>query len=170
MVVSFQKTGGSRTALGCLRALALMSAVAVIPIAGTCVIERHMSDRDQLATDLAANRALWDRQGSHSYSYALTIGCDSCSSLQGHFRVIVAADAIDTVTHDTTVLDSTEASWIPTVGGLFRIIQNGLAINTSDINARFNSTLGYPESIWVDYDTHITGDEYIYRADSVTAR
>jgi hypothetical protein len=161
-------TGGSRKAA--FRRFGVLSAIAVVLIAGTCIIERHMSEHDQLAADLSANRALWDRQGIHDYSYALDIGCGQCVSAQGHHRVVVAADVIDTVMKDTTLLDSMAASSIPTIGGLFRIIQNGLAIPNCSVTARFSNTLGYPESIWVDYNTQVAGDEYTYRADSVVPR
>jgi hypothetical protein len=164
------RAGGLHGVFDWLRVMTVTGTVAAILIAGTCVIDRHLSDRDQLATDLAATLDLWNHQDIQNYSYMLAIGCDSCSSAHGHFSVFVSADTVGRVTRDTTFpgsFSTSDTGSIPTIRGLFHIIQNGLAISNSVITARFNSVLGYPESIRVDYDTRVTGDEYTYRADSV---
>lgn len=161
-----------------LRTIKIKSKLAAIVLVGVigcgllqCEIERSMSDRDKLKEDLKKNQNIWNGMDIHSYSYLLAISCGTCESPKGRFEVVVVADTISKVVLDTTAsgaYDASDPSVIPTIPALFAKIETALTWATA-IDAHFNTVLGYPESIGVDYDGTRAGDEYAYCVDSVKA-
>jgi hypothetical protein len=153
--------------------LAWAATVSVAVLVPTCVIYRQMSARDQLSSDLAKNERIWEDLAMHNYFCRLTMGCDSCSSPWGRFGLTVNADTLLVAVRDTTVpglYDSSDMKpFIPTVPGLFQKISNALTMNVGGITVRFNSIMGYPESIWIDYDASQQHDDYTYGIDSIAA-
>ena len=158
--------------------------MSALPVAGTaagliflllftagCTIYRHMSAHDQLQSDLTTSQGKWEQQAIHDYHYIVTMGCDICSSTHGRFRAAVMDDTIYQVERDTAyhVSDTTMTGAVPTVSGLFTIIQNALNMPNATAFAHFEEVTGLPDTIAIDYDTRYANDNYTFAAESLTA-
>jgi hypothetical protein len=50
--------------------------------------------------------------------------------------------------------------FIPTITDLFGEIQRGIYLNSAEIQVTYNDKLGYPESVYIDYDASVDGEEF----------
>ena len=52
---------------------------------------------------------------------------------------------------------------LPTLGGLFDILEQAYEREADEIEARYEATLGYPVEVDIDYREHLADDEVEYR-------
>ena len=55
--------------------------------------------------------------------------------------------------------------YIPTIDKLFDEIQNGIELNAAEIRVTYNEILGYPESVYIDYNAGIADEEFSAQVD-----
>ncbi|MBD2388842.1 DUF6174 domain-containing protein [Cylindrospermum sp. FACHB-282] len=115
------------------------------------------------AGQLKNNRQLWNDQNISNYRYTLTRSCFCTAEARGPVVVEVRNGATSSVT-----LVATGQPVAPdifkeydTVPKLFNVIKEAIAGKASSLTVEYNSTLGYPTQINIDYNSQIA-DEEVY--------
>ena len=108
--------------------------------------------------------------GDIMYGFGYTRNCYKCSqpSMSGpNWVVVEAKDTIRNITdrYFEPLLEDI-SSEVKTIDGLFTIIQDAIDVNAHQINVTFDSTYGYPSSIYIDYDPMLLGEEYSVKIDA----
>lgn len=116
--------------------------------------------------ELRDARRLWERQGPASYSLTLFRGCECTPEMTGPVVVMVRNGNIES-RHYTATGASVPVPFafsFPTVEGLFRIVEDAIALDPHRLEVHYDARLGYPASISVDFDRRIADDEFTYTA------
>lgn len=125
--------------------------------------------------ELRASWALWTAAGLTSYEYGYNKFCECHRDTPPETVVVVADGAVERVYHlygdaarEVPARDgSTDLYW--TIDDLFRLIEGALERNAT-VRARYDSALGYPTAVFVDYDADFIGDEIDVRLTRLGAR
>jgi hypothetical protein len=125
--------------------------------------------------ELRASWARWAAAGLSSYEYGYNKFCECHRDAPPETVVVVADGAIERVYHvygdaerEVPARDgSTDLYW--TIDDLFRLIEGALERNAT-VRARYDSALGYPTAVFVDYDADFIGDEIDVRLTRLNAR
>lgn len=127
-------------------------------------------DEDTLDREaFEAARQKWTAARIEDYQFTLTKDCYCLSSgdTAGAGRYViqvrggVVAQAFDAVTGE--YLSDAAARSLPTLSGLFDILDQAHAREADEIEARYEQTLGYPVEVDIDYDERSADDEVEYR-------
>ncbi|MCA9185546.1 MAG: DUF6174 domain-containing protein [Pirellulaceae bacterium] len=113
--------------------------------------------------ELDAKRDLWNTSGSMDYDYVLQRSCFCHPDFIQPGLVEIRAGMITAVT-DADTLQPLDPELFLTVDGLFAELQRAIDYPAFDIQAQFDSNLGYPTSFFVDYVLEIADEEMSYRA------
>jgi hypothetical protein len=114
---------------------------------------------------LAQARSRWRAAGITDYRYELRRVCFCPQELVGPFAITVRGGALSSVVYVPTgaaVVPAPERH--PTVEGLFGQVEAALDRNPSRIAIDYDSALGYPTRIDVDYVAMAVDDEVTYVA------
>ena len=133
------------------RASRLALVLATTALAGACVDWSGPDGGDGDTFSIA--RGLWDDAALTSYEYVIQRRCLDCPSDRSSRRVTVTVrnDAVvnRVYTGTTEAVPASEATYYPTVEGLFAELQQLLSA-TSDVNrVSYSATLGYPLSVLI---------------------
>jgi hypothetical protein len=110
---------------------------------------RDTPDQD----DLNAAQVLWESQGPEVYAFSYERQCNCSAEDRGSWRVRVQKDIMSWSGPNNEV-------FIPTITDLFGEIQKGIYLNAAEIQVTYNDKLGYPESVYIDYDASVDGEEF----------
>jgi hypothetical protein len=127
------------------------------------------------AEDLKTGWARWSSAGLASYEYGYNKYCDCHRDTPPETVVVVTAGVVTRVYHlygesarEVPAREgSTELYW--TIDDLFRLIEGALERNAT-VRTRYDEALGYPTSLFVDYDPTFVGDEIDVRLTRLNAR
>jgi hypothetical protein len=114
--------------------------------------------------ELAANRALWQDAAPDAYRYGYNKYCECHAEMPPETVVEVRDGAVAGVHHvhpDSSRevparAGSLDYYW--TVDDLFALLESAFARNAV-VRVRYDSALGYPVQLYVDYDRDLVGDE-----------
>jgi hypothetical protein len=119
---------------------------------------RDTPDQDYLH----AAQSLWESQGQDMYAFSYERQCNNCSVQdRGPWRVRVQKEHISWTGPNNEF-------YIPTIPELFGEIQRGIYLNSAEIQVTYNDKLGYPESIYIVYDTSLDEKDFAARVDNFT--
>lgn len=125
-----------------------------------------MAARAALAQDidLAAGRAAWHAAGIGSYEYSYRRVCE-CHPDRPADTIVTVEDgevvavryARDDYAQDIP-LAADRIRWFRTVDDLFGLLETAAA-RAAVVRASFDTALGFPRSLYIDYVTDLVGDE-----------
>ena len=117
--------------------------------------------------ELDAARERWMAAGLDAYAFTLRRSC-FCPSpdYTGPFEVTVRGGAIDTVRLDGATVDDERGM---TVDDLFDLLEDAYERGAVRVDADFDAELGYPTSLYVDYDQRIADEEIGYFVSELAA-
>jgi hypothetical protein len=126
------------------------------------------SEADETRDQLIRHRELWAGHGYSDYSYTLERLCFCV--LHSPISIDVAGGEVVAARYanGSGVLGQEALSSLPTVEGLFRIIEEALADRVDALHVTYHRTLGYPESISIDRRFGTADDEISYGASGLT--
>lgn len=124
--------------------------------------------------ELQRHRAQWQADGPKSYVYGYNKYCDCHPTDPPETVVTVANGEVTRVYHllagssreVPARAGSLELYW--TIDDLFDLIDSAMSAGAAATRVRYDDTLGYPVSIYVDYDSDLVGDELDLRITRLT--
>jgi hypothetical protein len=116
-------------------------------------------------------KSSWEEVGLVTYTYVYQRSCE-CLPEDTAPKVVEVVDGV-VVSVDGQPVQAVERSGnydnIPTIDGLFEEIQRAIESNAFLVDVQYDDELGYPLSIYIDYDEFIADDELIISATLTTA-
>jgi hypothetical protein len=104
---------------------------------------------------------LWEKANIHSYEFLLRINCFCSPETIGPHRIQVKADTIFAV--NGTPYDRAKSYVIlKTIPDLFRFIRESDARTPFRKSVLYDSTFGFPTSLYYDFDERIADEEIGY--------
>jgi len=118
--------------------------------------------------DFERAKVKWEQARIADYSYDVWIACFCLVSEQLPARVVVRGDSIVSATRDRDgePVDSSQVRFIPTVPELFDVVEDALA-DADSIDVEYDSRLGFPEEVAIDYIKEAADDEIWYTISNV---
>ena len=124
----------------------------------------------------------WNETKSNDYEFTFNVGC-FCPAYTPA-RIIVQADTVYKIlnpgTEDSLMVQTGENTFqyagdvysesYKTIDELFDVIINARKQNATKIDVKYNSTIGYPESISIDYIKDAIDDEVGYSVSNYISR
>lgn len=162
-----------RGALALYVTLALAAAVAVHAQAPAPGAASPPEPPAQLKRELAAARAKWRAAGLASYEYGYRKFCECHPDTPPETIVTVRGGEIAGVRHRPVDYaqevpgDPARFKFYWTVDGLFDLVAAGLERGAA-VRATFDPALGFPATIYIDYDREFIGDEVDLKLTTVT--
>lgn len=110
---------------------------------------------------LKQNYKLWNKQNISNYRYKLTRSCFCTTEARGPVVVEVRNGITTSVTSVATgqPVDPQLFKQYDTVPNLFNVVKNAIARKASSLTVQYNSKLGYPSQINIDYNSQIADEE-----------
>lgn len=114
--------------------------------------------------DLARARARWAAAGIETYEYGYHKFCECHGDTPPETLVTVTAGVVTNVRHkpaDSSVeIPAAPRNFVYywTIDGLFDLAESALG-RDAVVRMQFDATLGYPTSVFIDYDANLIGDE-----------
>lgn len=119
---------------------------------------------DDLARDVAFYRDLWESTGPASYTFVLRRTCFCGPPVIEPVRLTVGPSGIESaefVDIDEPILPEFVDTW-PDIDGLFDVIEDALERDAERIDVTWNTAVGYPAEIYIDYAEFIADEEQGY--------
>jgi Family of unknown function (DUF6174) len=131
------------------------------------------------------NALLWESMGSSWYNYTFTRSCECPNAYSGSFRVEIRgtddgnATRLFTLEDDsnvtvvasrsssTTAIEVPLIKYIPTIEQLFGLIQEA-STTAFALRVTYDSTLGFPSDVYIDYDEFLADEEFVVTVKDVT--
>jgi hypothetical protein len=112
---------------------------------------------------LGEARSRWEAADVDDYTFVLRRNC-FCAGGVEPVRIVVRDGAAISYTVVATgePLPAEWREWYPTVTGLFEFLEDAVDRDAERIDVRYNDRLGYPVTIYVDYDERIADEEMGY--------
>lgn len=112
---------------------------------------------------LRFNRNLWNQRNISNYRYTLSNSCFCLPDARGPVVIEVRNGVTTSVTSVATgqPVDPQFFQQYNTIPKLFDVIEDAIDRRAYSLNVRYNSRLGYPTQIDIDYNSQIA-DEEIY--------
>jgi hypothetical protein len=111
--------------------------------------------------DLSRNRAIWNKMNINNYEFTLRMNCYCPVEIAGPHVIKVVADTIESV--NNLAYDPSTMGYLMTIDELFTFIETGVARNPYKKSLDFNSTYGYPQSVFFDFSKAIVDEEIGYQ-------
>lgn len=116
------------------------------------------------AQETADARARWQAAAIDDYEYSYQRVCD-CHPDQLADTIVTVTDGKVTAVRyaredyaEEVAVAEDRIRWFRTIEDLFALVENAAA-NDADVRATFDSELGYPTRVYVDYVRDLVGDE-----------
>ncbi|MEM7415244.1 MAG: DUF6174 domain-containing protein [Gemmatimonadota bacterium] len=122
------------------------------------------SPEDDLADEVAFYRQLWESSAPASYSFALRHTCFCGIPVLEPVRVTVGPSGIVSqvfVSTNEPVGAELSEVW-PDVDGLFSVLEDALERDAERIDVTWNTAMGYPAEIYIDFSENISDEEQGY--------
>lgn len=120
----------------------------------------------------AKARARWIASRPVSYDYTLAVSRFCGPDVTRRVVVSVTGATVTSSMHadDGTPVSAQWATVFPSIGGLFDLLADARRQNAARADATFDTTLGYPLQIALDYRAMIADDEYFDTISSFRVR
>lgn len=118
---------------------------------------RSQSDLQQLRT----NQRLWNQQNISNYRYTLSRSCFCIPEARGPVIIEVRNGRTTSVTSVATgqPVNPEFFQKYDTVPRLFALIRDAINKKADNLDVKYNSTLGYPTQINIDYKSQVADEE-----------
>jgi hypothetical protein len=110
--------------------------------------------------ELSSNQSKWNRKNIVSYEFSLTINCFCPEERVGPHLIKVVDGQIVSV--NNLPYDPSSAGALLTIDDLFIFIATSIERHPYKQTIEYNSTLGYPQTVWFDYNSDIADEELGY--------
>jgi hypothetical protein len=112
---------------------------------------------------LQFNRNLWNQRNISNYRYTLSNSCFCVPDARGPVVIEVRNGQTTSITSVATgqPVDAQLFQQYNTIPKLFDVIQDAIDRRAYSLNVRYNSRLGYPTQIDIDYSSQLA-DEEVY--------
>lgn len=139
-------------------------AIAFSALPSGCSVEGSLGPADALRH--ARAEALWERQRLSDYDFELLISC--FCRYDGTLLVRVRAGTVISATRlsDGSPLTAAELAAVPSIRELFEIARDALE-RADEVEVAYHPTLGYPNSMAIDWQQNAADDEVFYTAAEV---
>ena len=114
--------------------------------------------------DLSRNQATWNGKMISNYEFTLTVNCYCLPARIGPHIVKVAGDKIISV--NNLPYDITKTGELMTINQLFGFIKTSITKNPYRNTIEYNSTYGYPQNVYFDFNQQIADEEIGYQISS----
>jgi hypothetical protein len=114
------------------------------------------NDKDELTV----NKSKWDRKNISDYEFTLRINCFCPEERVGPHLIKVVNDQIVSV--NNLPYDTGKTGELYTIDQLFSIIEKDIERDPYLKTMEYNSTFGYPQSVWFDFDKTMADEEIGY--------
>lgn len=113
-------------------------------------------------SELTVAKDRWVASGIEDYRFTLKTIC-FCPP-ESDIVVIVRAGALDSAFFVDTgaALSEERMRRVLTVDGLFEEIEDAYAKNAALVRVTYNGTYGYPENLFIDYESNLADEEIRY--------
>ena len=134
-------------------------------LACACSIATACSSPTGLSRDLADARARWSDAAIMSYQVTVYRDCGECPV--GARRAVIVTVRNGVVASrryaDTgELVPATSASIFPSVDEMFGVIDGAIGSRAYKLDAQYDPTLGFPSSVFIDYNAQTVDDETSY--------
>jgi hypothetical protein len=111
--------------------------------------------------DLSSNQSKWNSQNIVSYEFTLTINCFCPSERVGPHVIKVVNDQIVSV--NNLPYDPGTTGELMTIDQLFSFVERSIKSNPYTKSIEYNSTYGYPQSVYFDFYQSMADEEIGYK-------
>ncbi|HET6228771.1 MAG TPA: DUF6174 domain-containing protein [Longimicrobiaceae bacterium] len=112
-------------------------------------------------------RLRWESRHVGTYSFVLYRGCECLAS--GVMTVkVVNGTPVSATRPDGTPVPLEYVGAAATVPGLFQLEEDAIERNAFQFSATYDSALGFPQAVSIDYDRNTVDDEVGYTIQSLT--
>lgn len=157
-----------------LLALALSLPALSLPALAGCPDILGLSDRDEREEALADARARWRSQGPDDYRFEFRKLCFCHPSAVRLVKVTVQDGAVTDVevleevpNHEQYQYPTPTPEQYYTVEGLFAKLEQAIDRDAHEIRVTYHPALGYPTSVFIDYDENAADEEFGWEARSL---
>ena len=112
-------------------------------------------------SELSYNQSKWERKNISDYEFTLRINCFCPQERVGPHMIKVVNDEIVSV--NTQPYDPGTTGELLTIDDLFTFVETSIERNPYIRTIEFNSTFGYPESVWFDFNKNMADEEIGYQ-------
>jgi Family of unknown function (DUF6174) len=107
------------------------------------------------------NRRLWNQQGIRNYRYTLSNSCFCIPEARGPVIIEVRNGITTSITSKETgqPVNPEFFQQYDTIPRLFNVIRNAIARRADNLDVEYDSKLGYPTQINIDYSFQIADEE-----------
>jgi hypothetical protein len=124
---------------------------------------------DDPREDLSDARALWAAQAITRHEFRFARSCECLPEETRLYRIRVTDGAVVEVRDAATGNPAPSSYAAPTVEELFALVQDAVDRGAARIEAQYDSVLGYPTRISVDYDLQVADEELMLRAEALAS-
>lgn len=115
--------------------------------------------------ELLTHRALWARNGYHSYAFTIQMSC-FCGNTDV-IRAYVVNDSVVAAVDFTNPDRTVDPRGVRSIPRLFDFVANAFSENASTINVSYDPQLGFPSEIDYDGRVNIADDEITFYVSDV---
>jgi hypothetical protein len=114
-----------------------------------------------LERELCLNRSRWnDRVGASSYEFRFSQSCECPTDMLSVFQVRVVDGRVESIPR---LEEPRQSLFILSVPGVFDKIEDAIRKGAHSIRVRYDSSLGYPAEVDIDYDRIMADEELSLR-------
>lgn len=152
----------AKAAIAALLTAALLSACGGSGGSGDEPANGNKANTTVTPTAFDAARARWVDSGLQDYRYTFRQTCFCVP--EEEMLVIVRAGVIQSATYQPSgnTVPAQRLKGVPTVPGLFKIIDDALAAHADQLDATYHAGDGHPEQIFIDYSRLMADEEMGY--------
>ena len=142
-------------------ARSLITLAALVPAVSACVNLTGVDDldREQDRLDRAWNR--FESVAPLAYTYTVRVSCECPSAITRPVTVWVDRGVIEYLLYedDGQPVPLSYASSFPSAEELFDTIQDAIERGADEIDVEYDSSYGYPTSVYIDYNRGVADEE-----------
>lgn len=118
-------------------------------------------DRDWMRSQFEENRRLWNEQALSEYSYVFSWSCFCLPDYTAPVKIEVEQGEWSSISFVADGKPVIEDNWqrYNTIDELFEMIEDAFKQDAVAIHAEYDSELGYPTSVFIDYSELIADEE-----------
>lgn len=141
---------------GILIGLLMVMIINILPSYG------NQGNNSPLIRELQENRQLWRSQQIKNYQYIYQQQCFCTPPSNIPLKVSIKNDKITQVVNLNNDQLITDLTFPKTINELFHIIKDAIQRNADEILITYDTTLGYPTHVAIDYQKILADEEITY--------
>lgn len=120
-----------------------------------------------LLTDLEAARARWNAAQSGTYSFTYTRDCFCPEEYRGPFEFDIVDGVRTQVRFKGEPYFDRALEEFETIDDIFDEVERAIEQGAASVNVEFDPDLGYPRSVWIDWELQMADEEMGYTVSDV---